>query len=257
MLIANQITSNTSNMSNIILFDFENHAIRFVGTAENPWWVADDICKALDLDDTSKAVSTLKHGEKGTTTVRTLGGDQEMLTVNEPGLYRLIFKSRKAASERMKDWVFSVVLPSIRKTGNYSIAPIPVVPQLPSRELALETAVAIDRIQDILSKSNPRLAQILIDCAMNDIVESSQPKLAATEFPEDRWHSLVSIAEKMGIKTNSSTRTSLGLSVAKKGLERVQEERLCNGEMRPIWCYRDNAQTRQAIDEWADSLAEM
>jgi hypothetical protein len=180
-----------------------------------------------------------------------------MLTINETGLYRLIFKSRKASAERMKKWVFSVVLPSIRKTGIYSIAPTPRTPQLPSRELALETAVAIDRIQDFLSKSNPRLAQILIDCAMNDIVESNQPKLAAAEFPEDRWYSLVSIAEKMGIKTNSSTRVSLGSSVAKRGLERVREERLCNGEMRAIWCYRDNPQTRQAIDEWADLLTEI
>jgi hypothetical protein len=157
----------------------------------------------------------------------------------------------------MNRWLHEVVLPSIRKTGSYSIAPTPITPQLPSRELALETAVAIDRIQDILSKSNPRLAQILIDCAMNDIVESNQPKLADAEFPEDRWYSLVSIAEKMGIKTNSSTRVSLGSSVAKRGLERVREERLCNGEMRAIWCYRDNPQTRQAIDEWADSLIEI
>lgn len=245
-------------MANIILFDFENHEIRFVGTAENPWWVADDICKALDLDDTSKAVSTLKHGEKDTTIVRTLGGDQEMLTVNEPGLYRLIFKSRKAAAERMKDWVFSVVLPSIRKTGSYSIAPeIPVPKQLLIEQSKTVAQNVVD-IQQLLGGSQPRLAQLLIDIGVNDFVESNQPKLAATnEFPEDRWYSLVSIAEKMGIKTNSSTRTSLGLSVGKMDLERVREERLCNGEMRPIWCYRDNTQTRQAIDEWADSLAEI
>jgi prophage antirepressor-like protein len=245
-------------MANIILFDFENHEIRFVGTAENPEWIADDICNALGLGNTSQALSRLKPNERSIISDDTdLLTGSSLLTVNETGLYRLIFGSRKSAAERMKDWVFSVVLPSIRKTGSYSIAPTPITPQLPSRELALETAVAIDRIQDILSKSNPRLAQILIDCAMNDIVESNQPKLADAEFPEDRWYSLVSIAEKMGIKTNSSTRVSLGSSVAKRGLERVREERLCNGEMRAIWCYRDNPQTRQAIDEWADSLIEI
>jgi prophage antirepressor-like protein len=229
-----------------------------VGTAENPEWIADDICNALGLGNTSQALSRLKPNERSIISDDTdLLTGSSLLTVNETGLYRLIFGSRKSAAERMKDWVFSVVLPSIRKTGSYSIAPTPITPQLPSRELALETAVAIDRIQDILSKSNPRLAQILIDCAMNDIVESNQPKLADAEFPEDRWYSLVSIAEKMGIKTNSSTRVSLGSSVAKRGLERVREERLCNGEMRAIWCYRDNPQTRQAIDEWADLLAEI
>ena len=182
--------------------------------------------------------------------IDSIGREQLVPFVRESGATFLISRSRTEKGKRMNRWLHAEVLPSIRKTGSYSIAPIPIVPQLPSRELALETAVAIDRIQDILSKSNPRLAQILIDCAMNDIVESNQPKLAGTEFPEDRWHSLVSIADKMGIKTNSSTRTSLGLSVGKMGLERVREKR-------PIWCYRDNPQTRQAIDQWADSLAEI
>jgi prophage antirepressor-like protein len=230
-----------------------------VGTAENPEWVADDICKALGLENTSKSLETLEPEEKGITKGYTLGGDQEMLTVNEPGLYRLIFKSRKPAAKRMKKWVFSEVLPSIRKTGKYSVVPEVPVPKQLLIEQSEKVAQSICNIQGLLSQSNPRLAQLLIDIGVNDFVESNQPKLAASavEFPEDRWYSLVSIAEKMGIKTNSSTRTSMGLSVGKKGLERVREDRLCNGEMRPIWCYRDNPQTRQAINEWVDSLAEV
>lgn len=243
-------------MTNIILFQFETNEIRFVGTAENPEWIADDVCKALDIVNTSQAMESVPEDEKGIW--KTYSGEDtplQMLTVTEVGLYRLIFKSRKPAAKRMKKWVFSEVLPSIRKTGSYSI-PTPI-PQLPSRELAVETAVAIDRIQDILSKSNPRLAQILIDCAMNDVVESSQAKLsAAQEFPEDRWHSLVSIADRLGVKTNSSTRVKLGNFVGKLGLERVRESRLCNGEMRPIWCYRDDEDTQQAIREWETSIAE-
>lgn len=126
---------------------------------------------------------------------------------------------------------------------------------LPSRELAVETAVAIDRIQDILSKSNPRLAQILIDCAMNDVVDLTRPAIAAStqEFPDDKWYGLVQIADKMGIKTNSSTRVKLGQCVGKLGLERIREERLCNGQFEQIWCYRDDDKTRSAIQMWADS----
>ena len=104
-----------------------------------------------------------------------------------------------------------------------SIASVPTHPQLPSRELAVETAIAIDKIQDILSKSNPRLAQILIDCAMNDIVEFNRPAIAS-EFPEDRWYGLVQIASKMGIKTDSSTRvTSTVVSPSVKTLSRFAE----------------------------------
>jgi phage regulator Rha-like protein len=127
--------------------------------------------------------------------------------------------------------------------------------QLPSRELAVETAVAIDRIQDILSKSNPRLAQVLIDCAMNDVIESNQLKLSASsEFPADRWYGIVQIAEKMGVTTNSSTRVKLGNFVGKLGLERAREERLCNGQMTEIWCYRDDGDTRAAITEFTKTL---
>ncbi|WP_313937843.1 BRO-N domain-containing protein [Anabaena azotica] len=63
----------------------------------------------------------LEPDEKGTAIVSTLGGEQEMLTVNEPGLYRLIFKSRKPVAKRFQRWVFHEVLPSLRRTGRYEI----------------------------------------------------------------------------------------------------------------------------------------
>lgn len=124
-------------MANIILFDFENHDIRFIGTAENPEWIADDICNALGLGNTSQALSRLKPNERGIISNDTdLLTGSSLLTVNETGLYRLIFGSRKAAAERMKDWVFSVVLPSIRKTGSYLIAAeIPVPKQSMSGQI--------------------------------------------------------------------------------------------------------------------------
>lgn len=86
------------------------------------WFVAADVCRALDLGDTSKAVSRLKENEKGTNNILTPGGEQEMLIVNEPGLYRLIFTSRKPNAEKFQDWVYHEVLPSIRKYGYY-VAP--------------------------------------------------------------------------------------------------------------------------------------
>lgn len=160
------------------------------------------------------------------------------------------------------EYRFAVVqLIRTAKSQKVELVPTPV-PQLPSRELAVETAIAIDRIQDILSKSNPRLAQILIDCAMNDIVDFSRALPSSNDFPEDKWYGLVQIADKMGIKTNLSTRGKLGTHVSQlidDGLldvERVREERLCNGQQRKIWCYHDNDIVRNAIQNWADSLAE-
>ena len=63
----------------------------------------------------------LDDDEKGVHTVRTLGGNQELMVVNEPGLYHLTFKSRKPEANAFRRWVFHEVLPSIRKTGSYSV----------------------------------------------------------------------------------------------------------------------------------------
>jgi hypothetical protein len=134
-------------------------------------------------------------------------------------------------------------------TGKVELAPS--APQLLPSEIAVKTSEDIVKIQGNLGVINPRLAQVLIDFAMNNVVESKQ--LPSSEFPEDRWYGLVQIADKMGIKTNSSTRVKLGQCVGKLGLERVREERLCNGQFEQIWCYRDDEKTRSAIQMWADS----
>lgn len=86
-------------------------------------FVVVDVCEILGIGNPSQVVSKFPENEKGIYTIYTLGGEQEVLTVNEPGLYRLIFKSRKPEAEAFKDWVFHEVLPSIRKTGMYISTP--------------------------------------------------------------------------------------------------------------------------------------
>ena len=138
-------------MSNLSVFTFEDQQVRFVGTAQKPEWVAQDVCRILEID-TSLAVngrpnrpdSGLDPDEKGVAIVSTLGGNQEMFTVTEPGLYRLIFKSRKSVAKKFQRWVFHEVLPAIRKTGSYA---------LPNAEterikLELELAKAKQRYQE-------------------------------------------------------------------------------------------------------------
>lgn len=101
------------------VFDFENKPVRFVGTAEAPEWVAQDVGDILGLKNIRQNLASMEDYQKGVCTVYTPGGEQEMLTVKEPGLYALIFTSRKDAAKRFQRWVFEEVLPSIRKTGYY------------------------------------------------------------------------------------------------------------------------------------------
>lgn len=83
------------------------------------WFVAADVCKALDLKNPRQAISSLDDDEKGVTTMDTLGGPQQVSIINESGLYSLIFRSRKESTKRFRKWVTAEVIPSIRKHGGY------------------------------------------------------------------------------------------------------------------------------------------
>ena len=110
-------------MSPIIPFEFESHALRVnLDAAGQPWFVAADVCAALELPDTHKAISRLDDDEKGRNSIPTPGGQQDMSVVNESGLYNLVLGSRKPEAKRFKRWITHEVLPSIRKTGTYASA---------------------------------------------------------------------------------------------------------------------------------------
>lgn len=107
-------------MSGIIKFEFEGHSVRLANPdPEAPEWIAKDVCEALEIERTDSALRSLDADEKGTHTVSTPGGPQEMATVTEAGLYALIGRSRKPAAKRFRRWLNHEVLPSIRRTGGY------------------------------------------------------------------------------------------------------------------------------------------
>ena len=117
--------------SNVIQFSFDGREVRTLLIDQQPWFVAADVCASLAIANVSLAVNGradresdgLDEDEKGIATVNTPSGSQEMLVVNESGLYALIFKSRKAEAKQFKKWVTAEVLPAIRKTGGYIHAP--------------------------------------------------------------------------------------------------------------------------------------
>jgi len=112
-------------MSNLLsVFNFESHQVRTTSINNEIWFIAKDVCAALNLTDTNKTVERLDEDEKGTSLIRTLGGQQNMLIINESGMYTLVLRCRDAVKKgtlphRFRKWVTSEVLPSIRKTGTY------------------------------------------------------------------------------------------------------------------------------------------
>jgi prophage antirepressor-like protein len=101
-------------------FAFGSYQVRVVTDAQGvPWFVAADVCNALDLGNSRMAMERLDDDEKSTELIPTPGGTQSLTTVNEPGLYSLIFGSRKPEARAFKRWVTHEVLPAIRRTGGY------------------------------------------------------------------------------------------------------------------------------------------
>ena len=114
-------------MTTISAYNFDGAAVRTTTGADGePWFVAADVCAALGIANSRDAVARLDDDEKGVATTDTLGGAQQLATVNESGLYSLILTSRKAEAKRFKKWITSEVLPSIRKTGTYGVAADPM-----------------------------------------------------------------------------------------------------------------------------------
>ena len=85
------------------------------------WWVAADLGKALDITNIHTSLVNFPEDEIHVRSTYTNRGPREAVMVNEPGMYRLIFQSRKPEAEAMKRWVYHEVLPSLRQFGSYSV----------------------------------------------------------------------------------------------------------------------------------------
>lgn len=107
------------------VFKFESATpVRMFNIDGNPWFAAKDVCNALGLRNSRKAIGMLDDDEKGVTSSYTPGGMQAVNVINESGLYTLILRCRDAVTPgtipyRFRKWVTGEVLPQIRQTGRY------------------------------------------------------------------------------------------------------------------------------------------
>jgi prophage antirepressor-like protein len=113
-----------TNTNSIQLFNYEEHAVRTVAINGEVWFVAKDVCDVLGLTNAREAVSELDDDEKGNVRITDgtspSGGNPNMNVINEPGLYALVFKSRKPEAKAFARWVRHDVLPQVMHTGNYT-----------------------------------------------------------------------------------------------------------------------------------------
>lgn len=116
----------------------------------NPWWYAAEVCAVLDIANPRDAMGRLDADEKST--VASTDGGPERNIINESGLYTLILGSRKAEARVFKRWVTGTVLPSIRRTGQYTAPSAPqgqVVPFQVPKTLAQALRLAADQAEQL------------------------------------------------------------------------------------------------------------
>lgn len=106
---------------------FENEAfgkVRVIEKNNEPWFVGKDVAELLGYSNTRDALSKhVKDYHKNTVTIRDgiTRGNPNQVIIDEAGLYSLVLRSKLPAAEAFQEWVVAEVIPSIRKTGSYSV----------------------------------------------------------------------------------------------------------------------------------------
>lgn len=141
---------------------FENKQfgqVRAIMKDGEPWFVAADVCKALEVGNPSQALTRLDDDEKFTTIISNEGaasGVSSLAFVNEPGLYTLVLGSRKPEAKSFKRWVTHDVIPSIRKTGAY-MTPETIEKVLMNPDTIISLATQIKELQTKVEQDKPKV----------------------------------------------------------------------------------------------------
>ena len=95
--------------------------IRSVVLNSEPWFVAADVCRALEIGNPTDALQRLEDDERTLVSIEGASNGRPVNAVNEPGLYTLVLGSRKLEAKKFKRWIAHEVIPSIRKKGAYAV----------------------------------------------------------------------------------------------------------------------------------------
>lgn len=178
-------------MNELQEFDFKGLKVRTQNQNDEVWFCLKDVCKILEISNSRKVVERLNP--KGVTTSDTLtkGGIQKLTYINESNLYKVIFQSRKPQAEQFTEWVTSEVLPTLRRTGTYSIQHNPMqalrlmfeaTEQIEARVTQLESVQTISQNEysEIGTRIQKRINNVIKDEGL--IVRGNQRRKLFNEF---------------------------------------------------------------------------
>lgn len=121
-----------------------------------PMFVAKDVAVILGYRDAANMTRRLEEDEKGTRSVSTPGGEQQMAVITEPGLYSAILGSRVPEARAFKRWVTHEVLPALRRDGGYMVARADETPEETMARAVLLAQATIDRQKSRIAELEPK-----------------------------------------------------------------------------------------------------
>ena len=196
-----------------------------------PWFVAADICKALEIKNNRDILSRLDDDEKGVDLTDTPGGKQKMTTINEYGLYTLVLSSRKKEAKAFKRWITHEVIPSIRKYGAYATSDT-IDKIIADPEYGIKLLQALkderDKTRVLTNKVKDQSRQIEVmkpKATYYDIVLSCKDAVAISQISKDYGMSaqqMNKILYKQGVQYKRGNTWLLYQKYADKGYTKTQ-----------------------------------
>ena len=169
-------------MNDITIFNHLGNDIRVTTNEQGePWFVASDVSKVLGYRMASDMTRRLDPDEKGTRSVRTLGGTQEVTTINESGLYSAILGSKVEGAKAFKRWVTSEVLPSIRKHGMYA-TPTTIEDMIANPDIIIQLATTLKEERAARAKAEAEVEAQRPVAALGKAIETAEGDLTPSAF---------------------------------------------------------------------------
>lgn len=177
------------------------------GEGGEPWFVASDIAKALGYRMASDMTRRLDEDERGTRSVRTPSGEQQMTVITEAGMYSAILGSKVEGAKRFKRWVTHDVLPKIRRTGGY-------VPTTPADDEKTILAKAVLIGQRTMEEQKAVIAR------QGHQIDALEPKAGMFDACMDgeRWMSVTEVSRLLHQYDRTITRSRLFELMTRDGI---------------------------------------
>lgn len=173
--------------------------VRTLNIENEPWFVAADVCKALEIGNPTDAMRRLDADERTLVSIEGASNGLSVNAVNEPGLYTLVLGSRKPEAKAFKRWITHDVIPSIRKNGGYIVGQETLSPKELMAKALLVAQKTIEEKDALLSRTSVELSAAKVE---NEIM---RPKAGYFDEVVDRnlLTNFRETAKELGIKPKS------------------------------------------------------